>query len=159
ENTSPSRPLSSTTRPAEVGSAGRVSAVPEDTVGILRSWICSWLGSLGPSTHAPSGVIPIGSTSNLAGSRLPSTLAADTQETACSELRPPKTTATLSLSAAIAPDPTRAADSPGPGGIAPARPGNRRHSPAPRRTSVAARSGGGPGRPAADPGGGPRRAA
>ena len=41
------------------------------------------------STHDPCGVMPIATTSNRSGSRLRRMLPADTQEMACSELRPP----------------------------------------------------------------------
>src|SRR2546426_11488965 len=106
---SPARSGSSTTSWAE-GSAGRARAVPDDTLGSSRPWICRADGSDGPNTQRPSGVMPTGRTSNRAGSRLASTLAADTQDTACSELRPPNTTATRSLGLAMGTDPTQQFD-------------------------------------------------
>src|SRR5690606_36801535 len=48
-------------------------------------------------THRPSVVIPIGTTSYLSRSSARSTLPAVTHDTACSELRPPNTTATRGL--------------------------------------------------------------
>src|SRR3954454_10507890 len=54
--------------------------------------------------------MPTGTTSYLSGSSAPITLPADTQEIACSALRPPKRTATrtLSLCPLIGADPSRA---------------------------------------------------
>ena len=60
----------------------------------LRPWIASRSGSSVPSTQAPSRAMPTGTTSNRSRSRWRSTLPAETQEMACSLLRPPNTTAT-----------------------------------------------------------------
>ncbi len=51
-------------------------------------------GSSAVSAHRPSAVMPMGSTSYLSRSMARSTVPAVTTEIACSELRPPKTTAT-----------------------------------------------------------------
>src|SRR6185312_6156576 len=78
-----------------VGSPGSATAAAEgSTDGRSRPWIASCSGSSVPSTHAPSRAIPTGTTSNRSRSRWRSTLPAETQEMACSLLRPPNTTAT-----------------------------------------------------------------
>ena len=70
---------------------------------VLRPWAArarrsrSVSGSPEVITQAPLGVIPTGTTSYRAGSSAARTLPADTQEIACSVLRPPKTTATRTL--------------------------------------------------------------
>ena len=66
-------------------------------MGSSRPAIRSASGSPEVSTQAPLGVIPTGTTSYRAGSSAARTLPADTQEIACSVLRPPKTTATRTL--------------------------------------------------------------
>src|SRR3954471_23213902 len=78
--------------------------------------------------------MPTGTTSYRSGSRAAITLPADTQEIACSALRPPKTTATRTLPACplITTDPSRATPQPPGGGADPA-------------VAAAAPSGGGPG--------------
>ena len=94
-STSPARPGSSTTSPPRVGSPGSATAVAEgSTDGSSRPWIASRSGSSVPSTHPPSRVMPTATTSNRSRSRWRSTLPAETQEMACSLLRPPNTTAT-----------------------------------------------------------------
>src|SRR4051794_41866583 len=66
--------------------------------------------------------MPTGTTSYRSGSRAAITLPADTQEIACSALRPPKTTATRTLPACplITTDPSRATPQPPGGGADPA---------------------------------------
>src|SRR3954452_3019639 len=56
--------------------------------------MASCAGSSDASTHRPSVVMPIGTTSKRSRSSAARTLPADTQEIACSVLRPPKTMAT-----------------------------------------------------------------
>src|SRR6478736_5641011 len=83
------------TSPSRVGSALRTTDVPSlSTDGSARPLIARELGSLEPSTQEPSTVMPIGTTSYRSGSRLLRTLPAETQDTECSLLRPPKITAT-----------------------------------------------------------------
>ena len=78
-----------------MGSPGSASAGREaSTDGRARSSMASSRGSSAPTTQAPSRVMPTGTTSNRSRSRLASTLPAETQEIACSPLRPPNTTAT-----------------------------------------------------------------
>src|SRR5664279_4690664 len=89
----PGPAVSSGTSAAAVGSAGITTEAPLVTVGsrrpartgIAAGSICSQL---------PSGVIPTAVTSNSSVSTLASTPAAEMQDTGCSPLRPPKTTAT-----------------------------------------------------------------
>src|SRR6266487_4392995 len=73
---------------------GRSTAVPASTCGSVRPAIRSASGSPLVSTQAPFAVMPTGTTSYRSRSSAASTLPADTQEMACSGLRPPKTTAT-----------------------------------------------------------------
>jgi hypothetical protein len=59
------------------------------TSGSRPSVIASVSGRASVSIHDPSGVMPTATTSNRSGSRLRRMLPAETQEMACSELRPP----------------------------------------------------------------------
>src|SRR5690606_22677418 len=87
---------SATSAPDLVGSGVSVSAVPVASTEGSASWLSPIAAvSASASTQPPSGVMPIGTGSNLPGSRCRNTLAADTHDTACSLLRPPNTTATL----------------------------------------------------------------
>ncbi len=92
------------------GSTGTRSVLLR-SVGRLPAPDSSALGSV-PSAHCPCGVMPTGTTSKRSASRYGRTLLADWQETSCSELRPPKTTATLVLRCVMGPDPTRLGDCP-----------------------------------------------
>lgn len=74
-----------------------LAGVPYVGAGVLASAA----GSPSVSTHDPSGVMPIATTSNRSGSRLRRMLPAETHEMACSLLRPPKTTATRTRSLAF----------------------------------------------------------
>src|SRR5690606_2808954 len=81
--------------PPRVGSAVRTRSEPSPaTPGSSRPAAARPAGSASPRTHAPSGVMPMGTTSYFSGSRLRRMLPAEMQETECSLLRPPKTTAT-----------------------------------------------------------------
>src|SRR5699024_4754817 len=67
--------------------------VPLSTLGNSPLSTRRSAGSPLPSTQPPSGVIPIGTTSNRSRSRFASTLPAERHEMVCSLLRPPNTTA------------------------------------------------------------------
>jgi hypothetical protein len=67
-------------------------AVP--TSGSLPSVMASVSGLASVSTQEPPGVMPTATTSKCSGSRWRRMLPAETHEMACSELRPPYTTAT-----------------------------------------------------------------
>jgi hypothetical protein len=96
---------SSTIRPLAVGSAGSTTAEPEAAVisGRRRSAMDSRAGSPAASTHRPSRVMPTGTTSYWSGSSAVRMLPALTQEMACSELRPPNTTATRVFRGVVTP--------------------------------------------------------
>lgn len=74
-----------------------VDSASSSTLGSLRSAIVIRPGSSAVSAQRPSGVMPMGSTSYFVRSMDRSTAPAVTTEMACSELRPPKTTATRGL--------------------------------------------------------------
>src|SRR4051812_38879425 len=102
-------PGSRTARPRALGSPTRETAVPPVTSGSRPSVMLScWPSSA--STQRPSVAMPTGTTSYFSGSSAPITLPAETQEIACSALRPPKGTATrtLPLLPLIGADPSRA---------------------------------------------------
>src|SRR3954447_432685 len=114
-------PGSRTASPRPSGSPTSDTAVPPVTSGSRPSVIAScWRSSA--STQRPSVAMPTGTTSYRSGSRAAITLPADTQEIACSALRPPKTTATRTLPACplITTDPSRATPQPPGGGADPA---------------------------------------
>ena len=82
----------------ELGSPASTTETPApSTSGSSAPRISSVAGSSGASTHRPSRVMPTGTTSQASRSIARSTLPALTQEMACSELRPPNTTATRGL--------------------------------------------------------------
>src|SRR5215218_687137 len=73
-----------------------ITGVPPVTSGSFRpSMVSGCAGSV--STHSPPRVMPTRTTSYRSGSKAAITLPADTQEMACSALRPPNTTATRTL--------------------------------------------------------------
>src|SRR6478735_5025148 len=76
-----------------VGSAVIATADPVVTAGNCRP-TDTGISAGSSRSHLPSGVIPTAVTSKSTGSMLASTPAAEMQDTGCSPLRPPKTTAT-----------------------------------------------------------------
>src|SRR5690606_30502189 len=78
-------------RSSDLSEAPESSTTGSSPSSIWNRW------SPAASTHRPSWAIPMGITSYLLVSIASSTLPAPIRDTACSELRPPKTTATRGL--------------------------------------------------------------
>src|SRR6478609_555103 len=103
---------SSATNVEPVGSTGNATADPPVTAGNCRP---AAVGTASASKYnqRPAGVIPIAVTSKRSVSILASTPAPEMQDTGCSPLRPPKTTATRTrsvMSPTLTGDPAATAD-------------------------------------------------